>query len=70
MPLDSKLFHAQLSMKFQVVIKTKMVKKKTKIFFNLQMLYFQERSCSVVECLIQDRGAAGSSLTGITGLCP
>ena len=69
MPLDSKLFHAQLSMKFQVVIKTKMVKK-TKIFFNLQMLYLQERSGSVVECLIQDRGAAGSSLTSVTGLCP
>ena len=27
-----------------------------------------ERSGSVVECLIQDRGAAGSSLTGVTAL--
>ena len=27
-----------------------------------------ERSGSVVECLTRDRGAAGSSLTGITGL--
>ena len=27
-----------------------------------------ERSGSVVECLTQDRGAAGSSLTGVTAL--
>ena len=29
---------------------------------------FRERSGSVVECLTQDRGAAGSSLTGVTML--
>ena len=29
-----------------------------------------ERSGSVVECLTRDGGAAGSSLTGITALCP
>ena len=29
-----------------------------------------ERSGSVVECLTRDRGAAGSSLSGITPLCP
>ena len=29
-----------------------------------------ERSSSVVECLIRGRGAAGSSLTGVTALCP
>ena len=29
-----------------------------------------EHSGSVVECLTQDLGAAGSSLTGVTGLCP
>ena len=29
-----------------------------------------ECSGSVVECLTQDRGAAGSSLTGVTALCP
>ena len=29
---------------------------------------FRERSGSVVECLAQDRGAAGSSLTGVTAL--
>ena len=29
-----------------------------------------ERSCSVVECLTGDRGAAGSRLTGVTALCP
>ena len=27
-------------------------------------------SSSVVECLTQDRGAAGSRLTGVTALCP
>ena len=31
---------------------------------------FREHSCSVVECLTQDRGVAGSSLTDVTGLCP
>ena len=31
---------------------------------------FGERSGSVVECLTQDRGAAGLSLTSITALCP
>ena len=30
----------------------------------------RERSGSVVECLTRDRGAAGSSLTGVTALCP
>ena len=33
-------------------------------------LIFRERSGSVVECLIGDRGAAGSSLTGVTALYP
>ena len=31
---------------------------------------FLERSGSVVECLTRDRSAAGSSLTGVTALCP
>ena len=31
---------------------------------------FRERSGSVVECLTRDRRAAGSSLTGVTALCP
>ena len=30
----------------------------------------REHSGSVVECLTGDRGAAGSSLTGVTVLCP
>ena len=30
----------------------------------------QERSGSVVECLNRDRRAAGSSLAGVTALCP
>ena len=29
-----------------------------------------ECSGSVVECLTRDRGAASSSLTGVTALCP
>ena len=33
-------------------------------------IYIRERSGSVVECLTWDRGAMGSSLTGITVLCP
>ena len=31
---------------------------------------FRERSGSVVERLTRDRRAAGSSLTGVTALCP
>ena len=38
--------------------------------FQRSRLTFRERSGSVVECLTQDRGAAGLSLTGITVLCP
>ena len=30
----------------------------------------KKRSGSIVECLTQDGGAVGSSLTGITALCP
>ena len=30
----------------------------------------RERSGSVVECLAQDRGDAGSCLTGVIVLCP
>ena len=30
----------------------------------------REGSGSVIECLTRDRGAAGSSLTGVTALCP
>ena len=32
--------------------------------------YHMERSGSVIECLTRDRGAAGSSLTVVTALCP
>ena len=32
--------------------------------------FCQERSGSVVECLTRDHGAEGSSLTGVTVLCP
>ena len=31
---------------------------------------FKVRSGSVLECLTRDRRAAGSSLTGVTALCP
>ena len=31
---------------------------------------YRERSGSVVECLTRDSEAAGSSLTGVTTLCP
>ena len=37
----------------------------------ISSLTFQsERSGSVVQCLTRDRGAAGSSLTGVLALCP
>ena len=34
----------------------------------LSTLKLRERSGSVVECLTRDRGATGSSLTGVTAL--
>ena len=41
------------------------------VMYNFRIDFFVEpvlrRSGSVVECLTQDRGAAGSSLTGATG---
>ena len=38
----------------------------------LDSIDYQIRECSgsVVECLTQDRVAAGLSLTGVTALCP
>ena len=45
-------------------------------FLNLSMgkniftTLFWERSGSAIECLTQDEGASGSSLTGVTALCP
>ena len=40
---------------------------KKRIFLSLTV---EERGCSVVECLTQDQGVTGSSLTGGTVLCP
>ena len=42
------------------------------IYGSAQKSYLQmrERSGSVVECLTRDQRAAGSSLTGVTALCP
>ena len=43
----------------------------TSAFFFLVSYHIKrrERSGSVVECLTRDRGAVGSSLTGVTALC-
>ena len=38
--------------------------------FSLNNNVLGERSGSVVECFTRDRGAMGSSLTGVTALCP
>ena len=38
--------------------------------FPCLLFLFRERSGSVVECLILDRKAAGSSFSGVTALCP
>ena len=44
------------------------------ISFNIYMFWVLkkliEHTGSVVECLTRDRGAAGSSLTSVTVLCP
>ena len=47
--------------------------KQNVVIFNFQLRLLalsRERSGSVVECLTRARGAAGSSLTGVTALCP
>ena len=41
-----------------------------RVFNNLTLSSQWERSGSVVECLTQDRGAAGSSITDVTALYP
>ena len=41
-----------------------------KIPVSLLQIVYRERSGSVVECLTRDWGTAGSSLTGVTALCP
>ena len=40
------------------------------IYAHKVWIQIRERSGSVLECLTQDQGAAGSSLTGVTVLCP
>ena len=40
------------------------------IFIDLIQTISRERSGSMVECLTRDQRAAGSSLTGVTALCP
>ena len=37
---------------------------------DLILLWLMGAQWSVEECLPRDRGAAGSSLTGVTALCP
>ena len=36
----------------------------------LDSIYHMKRSGSEVDCLTRDRGSTGSSLTGVTALCP
>ena len=40
------------------------------LFGNFYGLIWRECSGSVIECFTRDIGAAGSSLTGVTALCP
>ena len=40
------------------------------IKYCIQLYPFRECTGSMVKCLTQDRGAAGSSLTAVTALCP
>ena len=54
--LGRNVISTELSMEFILLMNSKMPKK--------------ERSGSVVECMTRDRGAACSSLTGVTALCP
>ena len=38
--------------------------------YSIVLYSYKECGDSVVECLIQDRGVAGSSIIGSTALCP
>ena len=41
-----------------------------KLLLHKSVIHYQVTGSSVVECLTRDQGAAGSSLTYITVLCP
>ena len=47
-----------------------LIDRKPDFFVSEQQRRRREHSGSVVECLTRDGGAAGSSLTGVTVLCP
>ena len=65
-----KLFYAQLSMKFIMHIKVKMPTIVGILTFMSMINTTSEKGSSVVVCLTRDQGAAGSSLTSVTALCP
>ena len=61
---------AMTPMRLEPAAPLSLVKHSTTEPLHYLVIVYRERSGSVVECLTRDRRAAGSSLTGITALCP
>ena len=68
-PFTNQLFLPHLFIRDTDNSKSKLYRNNDNLTKGLQ-IYEWERSGSVVECLTRDRRAAGSSLTGVTALCP
>ena len=68
-PLDDLAFDMYQDPEIAQIIR-KLERKKQEAVLRMLMSFYREHSGSVVECLTQDRGAAGLSLTGVTALCP
>ena len=60
-----------VGVKLGCIIMTCNIELHKKLHYKRSGLYFTRgQSGSVVECLTRERGATGSSLTGVTVLCP
>ena len=68
--MDNPIYIVMISMELSILYFTGLLSKflQKDVFLSLKLVFFRERSGSVVEFLIQDRGAAGSSLTAVTAL--
>ena len=68
---DEMLHNAALYLGLHYLLRQKDFKRNTAFYLEIiKSVTSQEHTGSVVECLTQDQGAAGSSLTGVTVFCP
>ena len=67
---DAEIFHFMVILYKKNSIKWSIYHKSLLAQTQVYILALRECSGSVVDCLTQNRGATGSSLTGVTALCP